>query len=43
MVVHKVTTEPCRVNRGITNSYFDIKAGDTKHLTYLYSQYHKMK
>jgi hypothetical protein len=43
MVIHKVTTEPYRVNRVITNNYFDIKAGDTKHFIYLYSLSHKMK
>jgi len=43
MVVYKVTTEPYRVTSVITNSYFDIKAGDTKHCTYLYPLYHKMK
>jgi hypothetical protein len=43
IVIHKVTTEPYRVNRVITNSYFDIKAGDTKYFIHLYSLSHKIK
>jgi hypothetical protein len=43
MVVYKVTIEPYRVSRVITNSYFEIKAGNTKHFTYLYPLSHKMK
>jgi hypothetical protein len=43
VVVYEVTSETYRVNRFITNCYFDIKAGNTKPFTCLCSQPLKMK